>query len=37
MVLRGADRDAFRAAVQSPPGPAKRLIAALKRHRELFG
>lgn len=36
MVLRGADRDAFLAAVRSPPEPAKRLIAALKRHRELF-
>lgn len=36
MVLRGADRDAFLAAVQSPPEPARRLIAALKRHRQLF-
>jgi len=37
MVLRGADRDAFLAAVRSPPEPAKRLIAAFRRHRELFG
>lgn len=37
MVLRGADRDAFLAAVRSPPEPTKRLIAALKRHRELIG
>jgi uncharacterized protein (DUF1778 family) len=37
MVLRGADRDAFLAAARNPPEPAKRLIAALKRHRELFG
>jgi len=37
MVLRGADRDAFLAAVRSPPAPAKRLIAAFRRHRELFG
>ncbi len=37
MVLRGADRDTFLDAVRSPPEPSKRLIAALKRHRELFG
>lgn len=37
MALRGADRDAFLDAVRSPPEPAKRLIAALKRHRGLFG
>lgn len=37
MVLRGADRDAFLAAVRSPPEPTRRLIAALKRHRELIG
>lgn len=37
MVLRGADRDEFLDAVLSPPEPAKRLIAALKRHREMFG
>ena len=37
MVLSGADRDAFLAAVLNPPEPTDRLVAALKRHRELFG
>ena len=37
MVLRGADRDAFLAAVSSPPPPKKRLIGALRRHRALWG
>lgn len=37
MVLTGADRDAFLKAVLDPPPPAKRLVAALKRHRHLFG
>ena len=37
MVLTGADRDAFLAAVNDPPKPTKRLAAALRRHRELFG
>jgi uncharacterized protein (DUF1778 family) len=35
--LSGADRDAFLAAVLNPPEPTDRLVAALKRHRELFG
>lgn len=37
MVLAGTDRDAFLAALERPPAPAKRLIAALRRHRDLFG
>jgi uncharacterized protein (DUF1778 family) len=37
MLLTGADRDAFLDAVANPPEPAERLIAALKRHRDLFG
>ena len=37
MVLTGADRDAFLAALGTPPEPAEALVAALKRHRELFG
>ena len=32
MVLRGADRDAFLKAVSKPPPPARRLVAALRRH-----
>jgi len=37
MVLTGADRDAFLAAVLDPPEPAPRLVAALRRHRDLIG
>jgi uncharacterized protein (DUF1778 family) len=37
MVLSGADRDAFLAAVEAPPAPTEKLIAALRRHRDLFG
>jgi uncharacterized protein (DUF1778 family) len=37
MVLVGADRDAFLSALLDPPAPTKALIAALKRHRDLFG
>ena len=37
MTLTGADREAFLAAVRNPPAPSKRLIAALKRHRQQFG
>jgi uncharacterized protein (DUF1778 family) len=37
MVLAGADREAFLEAVSNPPSPADRLIAALKRHRAVFG
>ena len=37
MTLTGADREAFLAAVRDPPAPSKRLIAALKRHRQQFG
>jgi uncharacterized protein (DUF1778 family) len=37
MVLTGADREAFLEAVRNPPAPAKRLVAALKRHRRQFG
>lgn len=35
MVLAGADRDAFLEAVRNPPPPTERLIAALRRHRDL--
>jgi uncharacterized protein (DUF1778 family) len=37
MVLSGHDRDVFLDAVANPPAPAKKLVAALKRHRQLFG
>jgi uncharacterized protein (DUF1778 family) len=37
MLLTGADRDAFLEAVMNPPAPTKRLISALKRHRDLMG
>jgi uncharacterized protein (DUF1778 family) len=37
MVLTGADRDAFLAAVSRRPDPSPRLVKALKRHRHLFG
>jgi uncharacterized protein (DUF1778 family) len=37
MVLTGADRDAFLAAIERKPDPAPRLVEALKRHRHLFG
>jgi uncharacterized protein (DUF1778 family) len=37
MVLVGADRDAFLQALRDPPEPAEKLVAALRRHREVFG
>jgi uncharacterized protein (DUF1778 family) len=37
MVLAGADREAFLEAVLSAPEPTDKLVAALKRHREVFG
>jgi uncharacterized protein (DUF1778 family) len=37
MVLSAADRDAFLAAVSRRSNPTPRLVAALKRHRDLFG
>lgn len=37
MVLTGADRDAFLAAVLDPPEPADKLVAALRRHRDMVG
>jgi uncharacterized protein (DUF1778 family) len=37
MVLAGVDRDAFLAAIDRKPEPARRLVAALRRHRKLFG
>jgi uncharacterized protein (DUF1778 family) len=36
MVLSGAGRDAFLAAVGRKPDPASRLVDALKRHRDLY-
>src|SRR5258707_9390848 len=37
MILSGADRDAFLAAVGRNPEPSPRLVEALRRHRHLFG
>jgi uncharacterized protein (DUF1778 family) len=37
MILTGRDREAFLDAIANPPAPAKKLVAALKRHRQLFG
>jgi uncharacterized protein (DUF1778 family) len=37
MVLTGADQDAFLAAVPDPPEPVDKLVAALRRHRDLVG
>jgi uncharacterized protein (DUF1778 family) len=37
MVLVGADRDAFLAAVLDPPEPTEKLVAALRRHRAILG
>jgi uncharacterized protein (DUF1778 family) len=37
MVLLGADRDAFMAAIERNPQPAPRLVEALRRHRRLLG
>ena len=37
MVLIGADKEAFLNAVMNPPEPTEKLIAALRRHRELLG
>ena len=37
MVLIGADREAFLDAVQNPPEPTKKLVAALRRHRAVLG
>jgi uncharacterized protein (DUF1778 family) len=34
-VLRDADREAFFQAVLEPPAPAKKLVAALARHRKV--
>jgi uncharacterized protein (DUF1778 family) len=36
VVLSGADREAFLAALEREPDPSKRLVEALKRHRHLF-
>ena len=37
MVLTGADRQAFLDAVTNPPEPTEKLIAALRRHRDMMG
>jgi uncharacterized protein (DUF1778 family) len=37
LLLIGADREVFLKAVLNPPKPAKRLVHALKRHRDLAG
>ncbi len=37
MVLLGADRDAFLAAIDRDAEPAPRLVEALGRHRRLLG
>ena len=37
VVLSGADRNTFLAAIERPNDQAPRLVQALKRHRHLFG
>lgn len=37
MTLAGADRDAFLDALSKPPEPTVKLVAALRRHREVLG
>ena len=37
MVLTGADRKAFLDALTNPPAPSKKLIADLRRNRDLAG
>jgi hypothetical protein len=37
MVLLGADREAFLAALLNPPEPTEELVAALRRHRSTLG
>jgi uncharacterized protein (DUF1778 family) len=37
LVLAGIDREAFLKALMSPPEPSEKLIAALRRHRDLTG
>ena len=37
MVLTGADREAFFEAVMNPPKPPAKLVASLRRHRDLMG
>jgi uncharacterized protein (DUF1778 family) len=37
MVLAGADRQAFLDALAEPPEPAEKLVAALRRHRDIAG
>jgi uncharacterized protein (DUF1778 family) len=37
MVLTGVNRDAFLSAVLKPPAPTAKLIAALRRHRDVVG
>jgi uncharacterized protein (DUF1778 family) len=37
MVLTGADRDAFLAALADPPPPSDKLVEAFRRHRDVIG
>lgn len=37
MVLSGADRDTFLAAISRKPNPSSRLVESLRRHRQLLG
>jgi uncharacterized protein (DUF1778 family) len=37
MVLTGSDRAVFVEAIANPLPPTRKLVAALKRHRRLFG
>lgn len=37
MMLIGADRDTFLDAAMDSPKPTQKLLAALKRHREVLG
>ena len=37
LVLTGADRDAFLAALAEPPPPSDKLVEAFRRHSDLIG
>lgn len=37
MALEGDDREAFLEALLDPPKPTRKLVEALKLHREMFG
>lgn len=37
MVLTGADREAFLAALMDPPAPSDKLVDAFRRHHDVIG